>query len=259
MTGKLSLIGCGPGVADLLTLRAIHRIQGADLVLYDRLVEPEVLQFASCDAELVYVGKQCTDGGRQQNDINNIIQSSLIGGRQIVRLKSGDPMIFGRAAEELAIAISVGAETEIVPGVTAALAAAAESGIAVTERAELQSFVVTTGRSSGKNKDPDWAELVKPGVCVAFYMSVAQSWRIQSALMARGIPGHLNADWIENVGKRDCRWTRSRLDRLAHDAKQAGVRNPAILFVRYPLSAVNSSEIPRAADQVYRASTSQDC
>ena len=249
MVARLSLIGCGPGAADLLTLRAARRIQEADLVLYDRLVEPEVLEFASRTAELMYVGKLCTDGGRQQAEINTIIKKALVAGKQVARLKSGDPMIFGRAAEELAVAVSVGAEVEIVPGVTAALAAAAESAITVTERSELQSFVVTTGRTSRKGKEPDWAELVKPGVCVAFYMSVTQAWRIQTALMARGIPGHLQADWVENVGKTECRWTKSRLDRLAHDAKQEGVSNPAILFIRYPLSDAAAIECPIHAEQ----------
>lgn len=250
MAGKLSLIGCGPGAADLLTLRAVRRIAEADLILYDRLVEPDVLEHAGPSAELCYVGKQCTDGGRQQADINTLLHEALAGGLRVARLKSGDPMIFGRAAEEIAVAASLHAEVEIVPGVTAALAAAAESAITVTERAELQSFVVTTGRSAEKDKEPDWAELVKPGVCVAFYMSVAQAWRIQTALMARGIPGHLPADWIENVGKPDCRWTRSRLDRLALDAREQGVKNPAILFIRYPLSAAEAEAALPVAERI---------
>ncbi|HBU36152.1 MAG TPA: uroporphyrinogen-III C-methyltransferase, partial [Hyphomonas sp.] len=114
--------------------------------------------------------------------------------------------------------------------------------------AELQSFVVTTGRSANKDKEPDWANLLKPGICVAFYMSVAQAWRIQTALMARGVPGSLQAEWVENVGKPDCRRVETRLDRLALDARQHRVRNPAILFIRYPLSAKNVEVIPAPAD-----------
>lgn len=237
MTGKLILIGCGPGAADLLTVRAVRRIAEADLVLYDRLVDPDVLDLAKSSAELVYVGKGCGDGGRQQDNINTRLHDALLAGRTVARLKSGDPMVFGRAAEELAVAALVHADVEIVPGVTAALAAASESVITVTERSELQSFVVTTGKSADPNKDPDWSNLVKPGVCVAFYMSVAQSWRIQTALMAKGVPGQIAADWIENAGKPDCRRVSSRLDRLAHDARAHSVQNPAILLIRYPLSA----------------------
>ncbi|MAQ18847.1 MAG: uroporphyrinogen-III C-methyltransferase [Sandaracinus sp.] len=243
MTGKLILIGCGPGAADLLTVRAVSRIREADLILYDRLVEPEVLDLAGRQAELVYVGKGCGDGGRQQADINTTLAEALGAGRLVARLKSGDPMVFGRAAEELTVAVELGADIEIVPGVTAALAAASECLITVTERQELQSFVLTTGKSAEKNKDPDWSNLVKPGVCVAFYMSVAQAWRIQTALMAKGVPGHLSADWIENVGKHECRWVSSRLSRLAHDARVHRVTNPAILLIRYPLSAAAQNQL----------------
>ena len=242
MTGKLILIGCGPGATDLLTVRAVRRIGEADLILHDRLVDSDVLALANDTAELVYVGKGCGDGGRQQADINTLLQDALSAGRTVARLKSGDPMVFGRAAEELAIAALVNADVEIVPGVTAALAAAADSVITVTERSELQSFVVTTGKSADPNKDPEWSNLVKPGVCVAFYMSVAQAWRIQTALMAKGVPGHIAADWIENVGKPECRRVSSRLDRLAHDAKAERIQNPAILLIRYPLSAAIAVE-----------------
>ena len=182
--------------------------------------DDEVLDLAGPSAELVYVGKGCGDGGRQQADINTLLHDALKAGRTVARLKSGDPMVFGRAAEELAVAALVEAEVEIVPGVTAALAAASESVITVTERSELQSFVVTTGKSADPNKDSDWSNLVKPGVCVAFYMSVAQAWRIQTALMAKGVPGHIAADWIENVGKPECRRVSSRLDRVGwHQAQ----------------------------------------
>lgn len=236
MSGKLVLIGCGPGAIDLLTLRAVRRIGEADVVLYDRLVDPAVLKLASPEVELTYVGKGCGDGGRQQGDINSLIRQALIDGKTIARLKSGDPMVFGRAAEELAVAAEVGAEVELVPGVTAALAAASESIITVTERAELQSFVVTTGKTAEAGKDPDWANLVKPGVCVAFYMSVAQAWRIQTALLAKGLPGNLPVDWIERAGHPNVRHTSSQLNRMAFDAKEQGIENPAILFIRYPLS-----------------------
>ena len=239
MKGKLILIGCGPGAADLLTLRAIHRIKAADLILYDRLVDPEVLEFSESGSTLEYVGKGCGDGGRQQIDINKRISKALSEGLTVARLKSGDPMVFGRASEELAIALSENAEIEIVPGVTSALAAASEWSIPITQRAEIQSFVVTTGKSSKDGKTPDWCSVVRPGVCAAFYMSVAQSWRIQTALMAHGVPGSLQCDWIENAGRPNVRQVSSRLDRLAFDAREHAVKNPAILFIRYPLSAAN--------------------
>ncbi len=236
MPGKLVLIGCGPGGVDLLTIRAARKIAEADLVLYDRLVDPDVVALAGRGAECRYVGKGCSDGGVQQADINACLQAALSEGRLVARLKSGDPMVFGRAAEEIAVAEAIGAEVEIVPGVTAALAAASGALITVTERAELQSFVMTTGRSADSDAQPDWANVMKPGVCVAFYMGVAQAWRIQSVLMAAGVPGNAPADWIEKAGQTDMRTIPTRLDRLALDAKANNVTNPAILLVRYPLS-----------------------
>lgn len=235
-SGKLILIGCGPGATDLLTLRAANRIREADLVLYDRLIEPGVLDFVRPGADRLYVGKAPGDGGIQQAGLNQTIETALRAGRTVARLKSGDPMVFGRAVEEIEVAVSASAEVEIVPGVTAALAAAADAGIAVTERAEIQSFIVTTGRAADADTAPDWARLMKPGVCVAFYMGVAEAWRIQSALMAAGVPASAPAVWVEQAGRSASRNVETVLGRLAHDAVQAGVSNPAILFVRYPYS-----------------------
>ncbi len=240
--GKLTLIGCGPGTKDLLTLRAVNRIQKSDLVLYDRLVSDEVVALIPEGVPRVYVGKKPGDGGVQQGELNRLIQESVLKGLSVSRLKSGDPMIFGRAAEEIAAAGIVGAEVEIVPGVTAALAAASEAVITVTERAELQSFIVTTGRAADANAFPDWAKIIKPGVCVAFYMGVAQAWKIQSNLMAAGVPAEAPADWIENAGTAQARNVKTVLGRLAHDTKDQNVRNPSVLLIRYPYSLAAAME-----------------
>jgi len=234
--GKLILIGCGPGAGDLLTLRATKRIQQADLILYDRLVDPQVLDYASREADRKYVGKGCGDGGIQQSAINTTLHKALSAGLTVARLKSGDPLVFGRAAEEIAVATSIAADIEVVPGVTSALAAASDALITVTERAELQSLVVTTGRAARDGGEPDWAKLIRPGICIAFYMGVAQAWRIQSRLMAAGVPANAPADWVERAGQSDMRSVSSQLDRLAMDAKAHSVTNPAILLVRYPHS-----------------------
>lgn len=245
--GKLTLIGCGPGSADLLTLRAVSRIRRADLILYDRLVEAEVLDYAHPDAERLYVGKAPGEGGVQQAALNSTIESALLEGRRVARLKSGDPMIFGRAAEEIAIAVRLGAEVEIVPGVTAALAAAADTALPVTERAELQSFIVTTGRAADEDAAPEWARHMRPGVCMAFYMGVAEAWRIQSTLMAAGVPASAPVNWVERAGRPETRNVETTLGRMALDAKQAGVSNPAILFVRYPYSLASVQPARSAA------------
>ncbi len=244
--GKLILIGCGPGAADLLTFRAAQRIASADLLLVDRLVEREVLAHASANARVVDVGKAPGDGGVQQAGINEVIRAALQRGQTIARLKSGDPMVFGRATEELAEAVAIGAEIEIVPGVTAALAAASDAALSVTERAEIQSFSVVTARTADAST-PDWVSLVRPGSCTAFYMGVAQAWRIQSTLMVHGAPMDLAIEWVENAGRPDCRIFPATLASLAHTAKRHRVRNPAILFVRYPLSQATAAIAVRAS------------
>ncbi|MEO1321387.1 MAG: uroporphyrinogen-III C-methyltransferase [Pseudomonadota bacterium] len=236
MTGKLALIGCGPGAVDLLTFRAADRINKADLVMYDRLIDLEVLSFVNETAKTQYVGKRCGDGGRQQADINEQIRTALSKGLTVARLKSGDPMIFGRAVEEIAIAAEIGAEVELVPGVTAALAAASDAKIGLTARAEIQSFTMTTARTAKDLSVPDWTQLAQPGSCMGFYMGVAQAWRIQSALMSCGVPGEAPADWVERAGQKTVRTVSSRLDRLSLDAETHKVTNPAVLLVRYPYS-----------------------
>ena len=244
--GKLVLIGCGPGAADLLTFRAVERIRDSDVILYDRLVSMDVLQFASAQSELVYVGKKCGDGGRQQADINTVINQALKAGKTVARLKSGDPMIFGRAIEEIATATLCDADVEIVPGVTSSLAAAAQAKIALTEREEIQNFVMTTARTAKDLKVPDWSEMARPGTCMCFYMGVAQAWRIQSALMAAGVPGCAPADWVERAGHPDTRTVSTRVDHMSLDAKESGIANPAVLIVRYPFSLAKSDTL-RAA------------
>lgn len=236
MSGKLVLIGCGPGDPDLLTLRAVERIREADLLLYDRLINKEILNHAGSDAKVDYVGKRCTDGGRQQAQINEQIKRGLEKGQTVVRLKSGDPMVFGRAVEEIAMATETGSELEIVPGVTAVLAAAASEALAITERAEIQSFIITTARTASDAHMPDWATMAVPGSCIAFYMGVAQAWRIQSSLMTVGVPGTAPATWVERAGQSTSRAINTRVDRISLTAMEQIVENPAVLIVRYPLS-----------------------
>ena len=242
--GKLVLIGCGPGAADLLTVRAANRIASADLILYDRLVPDEITALSAPSADKRYVGKEPGDGGVQQGALNVLIVDALIAGKTVARLKSGDPMIFGRAAEEIAAAASVGANVEIVPGVTAALAAASDAIINVTERSELQTFVVTTGRTARSECAPDWSQIVRPGVCIAVYMGVGQAWRIQAQLLAAGVPGNAPADWVERAGRTDSRSVSTRVDRVSLTAKTEHISNPAMLLVRYPhsLAALNQPQ-----------------
>ncbi len=186
--GNIALVGAGPGARDLLTLRAVARLQEADVIFYDRLVDDEVLELARRDAERVFVGKVVGAHAWPQEQINALIVAEALKGRNVVRLKSGDPGIFGRATEELSAARAVGIPVEIVPGVTAASAAAARAGFSLTERGVSDSLVLTTGMTRKGDELPDCCRHAQPGTTLAFYMSVGQAARISERLVALGMP-----------------------------------------------------------------------
>ena len=154
--GRVALIGCGPGDPDLLTLKALQRLQEADVLVVDRLVDPEILDYARRDAERIFVGK--TPGGptTSQAEINRILVREAPAGKVVARLKGGDPFIFGRAAEEMAALQAAGIAVEVVPGVTAAHACAARIGLPVTLRERVRHFSVVTGATADGAPDLDW-------------------------------------------------------------------------------------------------------
>lgn len=185
--GTLALVGAGPGASDLLTLRAVRRLQQADTVFYDRLVDPDVLDLTSPAARRVFVGKHVGAHSWPQEKINRVTVAEVLKGRRVVRLKSGDPGIFGRAGEELAAARAAGIDAEIVPGITAACAAAAQTGIPLTERGVSDTLVLTTARCKAGDPLPDCARHAKPGTTIVFYMSAGQASRVRGALLRLGM------------------------------------------------------------------------
>ncbi len=189
--GLLSLVGAGPGARDLLTLRAVERLQEADVIFYDRLVDPEVLELARRDAERVYVGKEVGANAWPQDRICALIAGEAAKGRRVVRLKSGDPSIFGRAPEELAAAKAAGVAVEIVPGVTAMCAMAAETGRSLTERGVSDTVILTTGQCRDGDPEPDWARHARPGSTLIVYMAGRRLGDLSRRLIAKGVPGDL--------------------------------------------------------------------
>ena len=161
--GRVALIGCGPGDPDLLTLKALQRLQEADVLVVDRLVNPKILEYARRDAERIFVGK--TPGGptTSQAEINRILVREAAAGKVVARLKGGDPFIFGRAAEEMAALQAAGIAVEVVPGVTAAHACAARIGLPVTLRERVRQFSVVTGATADGEPDLDWQALAAAG------------------------------------------------------------------------------------------------
>ena len=237
MTGRISLVGAGPGAADLLTLRALRCLQAADVVFYDRLIDPEVIAMAHPGAELIFVGKHVGAHTWPQERINDVIVASALQGNHVVRLKSGDPGIFGRATEEMSAARAAGIPVELIPGVTAASAAAVSLGRALTERGETDHLVIATGTCKPGDPAPDWAALIRPGTVLALYMAVRAAGDMRAALLAAGVPSTLEVQAVSEAASPRERTVTTTLAQLP-DAMRAGrISNPAILFLRWPKQA----------------------
>ena len=241
--GSITLIGAGPGAKDLLTLRAVARLQEADVIFYDRLVDDEVLELARRDAERVFVGKVVGASAWPQERINALIVTEAQKGRRVVRLKSGDPGIFGRAGEEIAAAKAAGLAVEIVPGVTSACAAAAAAGISLTERGVSDTLVLATATGAHGGALPEAVRQSSPGTSTAFYMATRQARVIQEALMARGLPGTADFTLAIDVSKSSERILTGQIADLADLIAAEGVRGCAIILVTWPSEVVEAAPL----------------
>ncbi|WP_333712727.1 siroheme synthase CysG [Yoonia sp.] len=237
--GSVALVGAGPGARDLLTLRAVERLQEADVIYYDRLVEADVLELARRDAERVFVGKHVGAHAWPQARINAVIVAEAKKGRRVVRLKSGDPGIFGRAGEEIDAARAAGLPVEIVPGVTAASAAGAALGRSLTERGVSDTLVLATGTGRAEDPLPDCTRLAGPGTTTAIYMGVRQAKRICAALRARGLPETSPVAVCVDVSKPSQRLLVTTLSGLTARLTADEIQGCAILLVTWPMDALD--------------------
>lgn len=186
--GAVVLVGAGPGDPELLTLKALRALQSADVILYDRLVSPEILELARREARRMLVGKAGGGAHCRQDEINALMVRLAREGKRVVRLKGGDPMIFGRAAEEIAMCRAHGVPVEIVPGITAALGAAAELQIPLTDRAHAQRLQFVTGHAkSGQAPEHDWASLARGDVTTVFYMGARTFAQMLPEMLGAGL------------------------------------------------------------------------
>ena len=233
-SGQIALIGAGPGAADLLTLRAVQRLQEADVIFYDRLVDPGVLELARRDAERVYVGKAVGANAWPQDRICALITAEAKRGKSVVRLKSGDPMMFGRAEEELSAARDAGVPVEIVPGVTAASAAASALGRSLTERGVTDRVIHATGACRAGDTTPDVAELLTPGTTLALYMAVGAASDLHDRLIASGQCADLSVEIVESASTPQERVLTTTLGALPATIADHAVQSPAILLIRRP-------------------------
>jgi len=189
MTGKVYLVGAGPGDPELLTLKALKLLKSADVVLHDDLVGPEILAFIPSSTEVQNVGKRFGRKNVTQPDINALLIQNALLGLQVVRLKSGDPLIFGRAGEEMEALRKAGIEFEVVPGVTAALGAAANAQIPLTHRQVSSAVVVVTGHHAASDEFADWPAKIPTDATVVVYMPGYNYRSTAEQLLRAGVPG----------------------------------------------------------------------
>ena len=227
----VAIVGAGPGDPELLTLKALRRLQGADIVVYDALVGPEILSFARSDAELVYVGKQRGKHSCSQAEINALVARHAKQGRRVVRLKGGDPFVFGRGGEEVDHLAQLGISVEIVPGITAATACGAVAGIPLTHRDYASAVTFVSGH--GKNGEPalDWRALARPHHTLVVYMGLHSAASIAERLTANGRGGDTPVAVVERGSLPDERILFGRLAGLADLVAQHDVRSPALIVV----------------------------
>jgi uroporphyrin-III C-methyltransferase len=228
--GTIFLVGAGPGPADLLTLRAARLIERAEVIVHDGLVGADVLALAPKDARLISVSKQRARHTLPQEEINALLVREALAGRDVVRLKGGDPFIFGRGGEEAEAARAAGVPAEIIPGISAANGAAAASGIALTHRdaSSIVSFVA--GQCKGLSEQ-DWSGLAGKGRTLVIYMGVSTAAKIAEKLMADGLAPEMPVAVIENAARPDMRVLRGLLAGLPDLVEKHGVKSPALIVI----------------------------
>lgn len=228
--GKVWLVGAGPGDPDLLTLRAARLIMRASLIVYDGLVDPAILAMAPASARLVSVAKHRARHTMQQDDINALLVTEALKGHDVVRLKGGDPFIFGRGGEEAEACRAAGVPVEVVPGISAAIGAAAAVQLPLTHRraASVVSFVA--GQCKGLS-DQNWAGLAGVGRTLVIYMGVATSEAIAEKLIADGLSPEMPVAVIENATRPAMRVLRSPLAGLPALVARNKIKSPAIIII----------------------------
>ena len=228
--GSVWLVGAGPGDPELLTIKALKALQRTDVVIHDGLVSDEVLDLAPAAARRISVAKRKSRHSYGQDEINRMLVAFAREGLTVVRLKGGDPFIFGRGGEELEACREAGVECLIVPGVTAALAAGASAGAPLTHRGSAQAVTFVTGHAAaGGEPELDWVSLAKANQTVVIYMGLSTAPAIAARLMAAGRIGSTPALIVENVSRADERRVLTNLAGLAKAA--AGLSGPALLIV----------------------------
>lgn len=229
--GRVLFVGAGPGDPDDLTLRARRALDAADVVIHDRLVPPEILELARREAEIVEAGKTGFGPSMPQDEISRLIVDRARSGALVVRLKSGDPGVFGRLDEEIDACAAAGLDWTVLPGITAASAAAASLGQSLTRRGRNSDLRLLTGQDVDGVAEHDWATLARPGAVAAIYMGKRAARFLQGRLLMHGADPETPVSVVENAGRPGERVLASRLGRLAADLAAADLAGPAVIML----------------------------
>jgi uroporphyrin-III C-methyltransferase len=214
MNGKVFLVGAGPGDPELLTVKALRILQTADAVLHDDLISPEILALIPKSAELRNVGKRCGRKSIQQEEINDLLVTFASFGLNVVRLKSGDPLIFGRAGEEMAALRKAKVDFEVVPGVTSALASAAAAQVSLTHRNGASAVLLVTGHHANSSRSANWRAYVASGATLAIYMPGSNYQELSQQLIAAGLKRETACAIVSRASSQAQQIHRTTIDQL---------------------------------------------
>ncbi|MDC9811919.1 siroheme synthase CysG [Rhizobium binxianense] len=239
VAGHVWLVGAGPGAEDLLTLRAQRVMMEADVIVYDALVPQAIVDMGRRDAERLSVGKRKGCHSKSQEEINDLLVDLGRQGKRVVRLKSGDPLVYGRAGEEMAALRAAGITYEVVPGITSAFAAAADFELPLTLRGVASSLVFTTGHDLTGDVLPDWASLAVSGATIAVYMGRTVAASVAERLMQAGIPSETTVAVIENASRADRRLLHGTLADLPDLQNRDELTGPVMVIIGDAVAGAN--------------------
>ena len=229
--GAVTLVGAGPGDPELLTIKAARAIAAADVILIDDLVDRRVLQHAGADARVVPVGKRGGCASTPQAFIERLMASEALAGWRVVRLKGGDPFMFGRGGEEVAYLRARGIAVDVVPGITSGMAAPASIGVPLTHRADVQGVVFLTGHAKSDEDEVDWERLARLRMTLVVYMGVARAPQIRRRLLAGGMRADMPIAVVQQATWRSQRALVTTLATLDHDVCAARLASPSVLII----------------------------